>query len=115
MNNHRSEPTMSSPSDGGALVERASKLSTSSLSDAMDKLRIVGQAAGIKPISPGYTMCGTAFTVRYRKVNTVGETVGDYIDDVPAGSVVAIGNQGLTDCTVWGDILTETASSRGVA
>lgn len=101
--------------ENGTLVERASSLSTSSLSDALDKLRIVGQAAGIKPVSPGHILCGTAFTVRCRPVNAVGETVGDYIDDVPAGSVVVIDNLGQTDCTVWGDLLTVTASSRGVA
>lgn len=97
------------------LITRAAALNTSSLSDAMDRLGIPGQVQGIRPISPGYVLCGPAFTVRYRPVVEVGETVGDYIDDVPPGSVVAIDNRGRTDCTVWGDILTETGSSRGVA
>ena len=106
---------MNGVADNGGLMDRASKLSTSGLSDALDKLGINGQVAGIRPMSSVSAMCGTAFTVRYRPVDTVGETVGDYIDDVPVGCVVAIDNQGLSDCTVWGDILTETASSRGVA
>ena len=105
---------MNGVADNGGLMDRASKLSTSGLSDALDKLGINGQVAGIRPMSSVSAMCGAAFTVRYRPVDTVGETVGDYIDDVPVGCVVAIDNQGRSDCTVWGDILTETASSRGV-
>ncbi len=41
--------------------------------------------------------------------------MGDYIDDVPSGSVVVLDNSGRTDCTVWGDILTGVASRRGIA
>jgi regulator of RNase E activity RraA len=33
-------------------------------------------------------------------------TVGDYIDDVPPGSIVVLDNGGRLDATVWGDILT---------
>lgn len=108
------ESTASSFSSDG-LIERAAGLTTSSLSDAMDRLSIAGQVAGVAPVGPVSALCGPAFTVRYRPVATVGETVGDYIDDVPVGAVVAIDNQGVIDCTVWGDILTETASSRGIA
>ena len=42
-------------------------------------------------------------------------TVGDYIDDVPPGAVIVLDNGGRTDCTVWGDILTEIAHRRGIA
>jgi regulator of RNase E activity RraA len=41
--------------------------------------------------------------------------VGDYIDDVPEGSVVVLDNRGREDATVWGDILTEIAHRRGLA
>jgi regulator of RNase E activity RraA len=41
--------------------------------------------------------------------------VGDYLDDVPPGGVVVLDNDGRTDCTVWGDILTAVAHQRGVA
>ena len=44
-----------------------------------------------------------------------GKTVGDYIDDVPAGEVVVIDNQGRPDTTVWGDILTTVAHRDGIA
>jgi 4-hydroxy-4-methyl-2-oxoglutarate aldolase len=90
-------------------------LTAAGVSDAMDRLGIPGQVAGVRPVDPSFRLCGPAFTVKYRPVEVVGETVGDYIDDVPAGSVVVIANQGRTDCTVWGDILTETAHSCGLA
>jgi regulator of RNase E activity RraA len=41
--------------------------------------------------------------------------VGDFIDDVAEGDVVVIDNDGRTDCTVWGDIMTQYAGSRGIA
>jgi regulator of RNase E activity RraA len=41
--------------------------------------------------------------------------VGDFLDDVPAGSVVVIDNAGRTDCTVWGGIMTRVAAHRAVA
>jgi len=45
----------------------------------------------------------------------VAGSVGDYIDDVPAGAVVVIDNGGRQDKTVWGDILTFLAEKNGVA
>src|SRR5262245_44576066 len=42
-------------------------------------------------------------------------TVGDFIDDVPEGSVIAIDNGGRENATVWGDILTMVAHGRGIA
>jgi regulator of RNase E activity RraA len=42
-------------------------------------------------------------------------TVGGYIDDVAAASVVVLDNGGRENATVWGDILTWVAHSRGIA
>jgi regulator of RNase E activity RraA len=50
-----------------------------------------------------------AFTVRYGPIGQDGGTVGDYIDEVPPDAVVVLDNQGRTDVTVWGDLLTLTA------
>jgi regulator of RNase E activity RraA len=41
--------------------------------------------------------------------------VGDFIDDVPPGSVIVLDNGGRDNATVWGDILTEIAHRRGIA
>ena len=53
--------------------------------------------------------------MRYGPIGPEGGTVGDYIDDIPEGSVVVLDNAGRVDVTVWGDLLTYTASRRKVA
>ena len=90
------------------------KLGTSALSDAMDRLGIPGQALGIKPVDRNFLLCGPAFTVHNMPCDIHGGSVGDYIDDVPAGNIVVIDNAGRLDCTVWGDILTVMGALKGV-
>lgn len=101
---------MSTPADWTALLA----LGTSTVSDALDRLGIEGQCAGIRGLVPGTTLAGPAVTVRYGPNSGSGGTVGDYIDDVEPGQIVVLDNQGRTDATVWGDILTTVASLRGV-
>ena len=96
-------------------VERASRIDTATLSDALDKLGIAGQCLGIKPLDHAFRMTGRAFTLAYAPVGHPVGTVGDFIDDVPEGAVVAIDNGGRPDATVWGDILTFCAHKRGLA
>jgi 4-hydroxy-4-methyl-2-oxoglutarate aldolase len=98
-----------------ANVERASKLDTTSLSDALDRLGIAGQCLNITPLDHRFRLTGRAFTILYGPAGTPPGTVGDYIDDVPAGSVVVLDNGGRENATVWGDILTWVAHKRGVA
>ncbi|HJO87175.1 MAG TPA: RraA family protein [Rhodospirillales bacterium] len=94
---------------------RLNKLSTSTVSDAMDRLGIAGQCLGIKPVDVKFRLCGRAYTMRTVPAEVVAGSVGDYIDDVPAGAVVVIDNGGRQDKTVWGDILTFLAEKNGVA
>ena len=96
-------------------VARAAKLDTPTLSDALDKLGIVGQCYRIKPRDLGFRIAGRAWTLKYGPAANPPGTVGDYIDDVAPGSVIVLDNNGRTDCTVWGDILTEIAHRRGIA
>lgn len=96
-------------------VARASKLDTATLSDALDKLGIVGQCYRIKPRSHAFRMAGRAWTLLYGPAGKPAGTVGDYIDDVPPGSVIVLDNGGRDNATVWGDILTEIAHRRGLA
>ncbi len=98
-----------------ANVDRASKLDTTSLSDALDRLGIAGQCLNIKPLDHGFRLTGRAFTILYGPAGVPPGTVGDYIDDVPPGSVVVLDNGGRENATVWGDILTWVAHRRGVA
>jgi regulator of RNase E activity RraA len=97
------------------LRARLGNLGTSTLSDALDKLGLSGAVPGLIPFRDEFRVCGQAFTGRYEPVDADGGTVGDYVDDVEPGAVVVLDNQGRTDCTVWGDILTYVAHARGVA
>lgn len=96
-------------------VERAAKLDTATLSDALDKLSIAGQCYRIKPRDSSFRMAGRAWTLLYGPAANPPGTVGDYIDDVPPGSVIVLDNGGRDNATVWGDILTEIAHRRGIA
>ncbi|HBN84800.1 MAG TPA: diguanylate cyclase [Clostridiales bacterium] len=96
-------------------VEEFKKLSIAAVSDALDRLGIHGTCLGISPISNCNSMVGRAFTVKYLPVALNKGTVGDYIDEVPAGNVVVLDNSGRLDCTVWGDILTSVAHMKGIA
>ncbi len=96
-------------------VARAAALDTATLSDALDRLGIVGQCYKIAGRDPAFEMAGRAFTMLCGPASNPPGTVGDYIDDVPAGHVVVIDNGGRDDATIWGDILTEIAHRRGLA
>jgi regulator of RNase E activity RraA len=102
--------------DDQTLVALFEGLDTPAVSDAMDQLGLHGQALGLMPLAD-YTraVVGPAFTVRYVPASDPPGTVGDFIDEVAAGDVVVIDNQGRRDCTVWGDIMTEYAGLRGIA
>ena len=109
-----SQPPKTSSQD--QLVESFKALDTACVSDAMDKLGIPAGCHGIKPVVQGVKFAGHAFTIKYRACGEVERgTVGDFLDDVPAGHVVVIDNAGRTDCTVWGDIMTTLAHHKGVA
>src|SRR3984885_8914845 len=96
-------------------IKRASKLDTTSISDALDRLGIAGQCLGIKTPDHRFRMTGRAFTILYGPAATPPGTVGDYIDDVAPGSVIVLDNGGRENATVWGDILTWVAHQRGIA
>src|SRR5262245_15327028 len=96
-------------------VQRASKLDTTALSDALDRLGIPGQCLGIKPLDHRFRLAGRAFTLLYAPAGVPPGTVGDFIDDVPQGDVVVIDNGGRENATVWGDIMTMVAHERGLA
>jgi len=102
-----------SPTEG--LVRRLAALPTAAISDALDALGLPGQVHGLAPLTNQARGTGPAFTVAYEPAHSDRDRVGDFLDDVPAGSVVLIDNAGRTDCTVWGGIMTQTAGARCVA
>ncbi|MEC3980940.1 RraA family protein [Amycolatopsis sp. H20-H5] len=99
------------------VVERLAALDTAAISDALDSLGLSGVLAGIAARVPGARACGIAHTVTYRPVSGDGpkfRNAANYLDDVPAGSVVVVDNGGDTSCTNWGSLLTAVAKARGV-
>ncbi len=96
------------------LIEEIKKMDTASISDAMDKLGIPCGLLGIQAVVEGKKICGEAFTVHYIPCGVEKGNVGDFIDDVLPGQVVVIDNSGRNYCTVWGDIMTYTAKTKGI-
>jgi 4-hydroxy-4-methyl-2-oxoglutarate aldolase len=99
---------------GDALVLGLADLEVSNISDALDRLGIPGQCAGIRPLDRRFRLAGRAFTVRYVPVGMSRGSVGDYIDDLEPGQIPVLDNSGLQDATVWGDLLTVTAHRMGL-
>lgn len=97
------------------LVAAFKALDSTCVSDALDRLGIKGTCHGILPIVSSVKAVGPAFTVKYRARGVECGSVGDFIDDVEPGQVIVIDNGGRTYCTVWGDLMTRVAGSRGIA
>ena len=96
------------------VVSRLAALPAATISDALDSLGIHGTLHGLAPLTYGFRAAGPAFTVQYEASGTERGSVGDFLDDVPPGAVVLIDNNGRTDVTVWGGIMTEIAAARGI-
>ena len=98
------------------VAARLRRLPTAAISDALDRAGIEGAVGGLAPLSDDFRAAGPAFTVRYAPIGDAGGgTVGDFLDEVPPGSVIVIDNEGRADVTVWGGIMTEVAAARGIA
>ena len=103
-------------SDDKELLALFEGLDTPGVSDALDKLGLPGQCLGLAPLGNySQVIVGPAFTVQYVTASVPPGTVGDFIEDVAPGDVVVIDNAGRTDCTVWGDIMTQYAVHRQIA
>lgn len=99
-----------------SFIERALRLDCAALSDALDRSGIAGQCYKIAPCDRKFRMAGHAYTVLYRPAGFDEDgNVGDFIDDVPPGSVITIDNRGREDVGTWGNILTEMAHHRKMA
>lgn len=96
------------------LVERLKVLETPCVSDALDRLGIDGQCAGIMPLDNAFRLAGPAFTIKYVPADDLGRSVGDFVDDIPSGAVPVIDNGARLDATVWGDLMTTIASQRAL-
>jgi 4-hydroxy-4-methyl-2-oxoglutarate aldolase len=96
-------------------VASLAALSCADVSDALDRLGIIGQCLGIKPLDRSFRLAGRAWTLRYGPVGADPGTVGDYIDELSSPQVVVLDNAARLDVTVWGDLLTSTAARNRLA
>ncbi|MEG7334553.1 RraA family protein [Bacillus sp. 0102A] len=104
--------------DNQQIIKELKLFDTPTISDALDSLHIDGGLCGIVPRNTSANICGTAFTVEYRDPNEEEQQVAkaaDFIDAADEDSVVILANNGRTDCTVWGNILTQLAIQKKIA
>ncbi len=98
--------------------ERLEKLSTTNLSDALDKIGLHGVTIGIRPLWGTPKIVGNAMTV---KMTAAGETKSKThlgsatIDSAEAGDIILVDNGGRIDVSCWGGILATGAKKRGVS
>lgn len=110
-------PYANSPDDvGGSLLRSLNNTVTcSTIADAMDALGRDGAVTGLRRLTGDGLVVGPAFTLRYEVVSEDSPgSIGDFVDDVPAGAVITIENAGRGWCSVWGDLVSTVAHARGV-
>ena len=112
---HREDMELSDQEISQDVIEGFAAMSSAIISDALDTLGIHGTLRGMSPQVAGSRMCGLAFTAKYTLAPSALGRFADFMDDIPAGAVVAIDNGGRTDVSVWGDTLSLFASVHGAA
>jgi len=96
---------------------RLEMLSTTNLSDALDKVGIRGAVIGIRPVYGMPRVVGCAVTI---KITAAGMTKSKHHLGVEAiagaapGDLIAIDNHGDTTNNCWGEILTCGAKMKGI-
>jgi regulator of RNase E activity RraA len=97
---------------------RLEKLSTTNLSDALDKIGIRGAVIGIRPLFGMPRVCGRAMTI---KITAAGTTKSKHhlgIEAIAAaarGDLIVIDNHGDVQNNCWGEILSCAAKQKGLS
>ena len=93
-------------------------ISCCSLSDALDRLGLVGQVHGILPVWPGCPKCaGPAMTLKLSSEpgDSVATGTIDAIEACRPGDVLVLDFDGRVDLNSWGGITTYAAMYHGLA
>lgn len=100
------------------ILERLRRLDTCALSDALDTLGLPGATTGIRPLWPvDHVIAGVARTVQAGPRSTDGPSAHiatAAIEAADPGDVIVIANNGRTDVSCWGGILTVAAQLREI-
>lgn len=97
---------------------RLLKLSTTNLSDALDKVGLRGAVSGIRPMYACPRIVGRAVTI---KIMAAGMLKSEHhlgvhaIDAADSGDIIVIDNHGDTENNCWGEILSMGAKMKGVS
>ncbi len=97
---------------------RVEKLSTTNLSDALDRIGIRGAVIGIRPLFGMPKVMGQAVTIKITAAGMMKSKrhLGiDAIATAAPGDVIAIDNRGDLYNNCWGEILSCAARKKGVA
>lgn len=101
-----------------SILQALYQYSSPEISDALDACGIHGYLRRIKPIGNSPKLIGPAYTIEYQPFDEKPKKfmqASNYIDEVPAGAVVIINNDGNVSCSVWGAILTHFAHHKKIA
>jgi regulator of RNase E activity RraA len=99
------------------LLERFSALDSPAVSDALDELGLPSGLGGIGPVWGHPAVVGLAVTVELGPVGAEpggGHIASSAIAQAGPTDVLVIANQGRTDVSCWGGLLSLGASLRGV-
>ena len=94
------------------------KLSTTNLSDAMDKVGVRGAVIGIRPLYDCPRIVGRAVTI---KITAAGMMKSKHhlgvqaIDSSEEGDIIVIDNRGDLNNNCWGEVLSMGAKMKGVS
>lgn len=97
---------------------RLKRLSTTNLSDALDKIGVRGAVIGIRPLFGLPKLVGRAVTI---KITAAGMAKSKHhlgieaIASAREGDIIAVDNRGDTRNNCWGEILTCAAKMKGVS
>jgi regulator of RNase E activity RraA len=97
--------------------KRLERLSTTNLSDGLDKIGIRGAVIGIRPLFGMPKVIGRAVTIKMTAVGMVKSKRHLDIDAIATaapGDVIAIDNRGDLCNNCWGEILSCAAKKKGI-
>jgi regulator of RNase E activity RraA len=103
--------------DSSSLLDRFAAVDSAAVSDALDQLGLPAGIGGFRPVWGPAAIVGFAVTVGLEPDD--GRPAGPHIataavESADDGTVIVVDNQGRTDVSCWGGLLSLAAARRGV-
>ncbi|MEM1547031.1 MAG: RraA family protein [Candidatus Methanomethylicia archaeon] len=98
------------------ILEKYRRIPTTTISDALDRLNIIGVITGLKPIIDDVKIVGPAFTIKeiHRKTNTSEFRVTEALNQAEPGSIMVFDVGGYTEASTWGGLASLSAKIKGI-